>query len=300
MNILQLYQDYNIPYATEEHRHYQTGWINTACPYCRGNEGMHLGYNLENDYMHCWRCGAHKTIDTIAILIGVAPTEAKQIIRNYKGHTKIKSPEPKVIIRKKAFRLPSDIIPMQNYHRNYLIKRGFDPDQLEHTWGLLGSGPAAKLDDINYKLRIIIPITWDDRMVSFTSRDITNKQRLKYVTCPKDRELVHHKEILYGRQDKWTDTGICVEGPADVWRFGIHAFATFGIQYTYTQLRLIAKSFKQVVVIYDDDPQATVQAEKLVSELKFRGVDAEWIGIQGDPGGMKQDDADYLVKTIIK
>jgi len=37
-----------------------------------------------------------------------------------------------------------------------------------------------------------------------------------------------------------------------------------------------------------------------VSELKFRGVKA-WIeNIETDPGAMSQDDADHLVKQIMK
>jgi hypothetical protein len=37
-----------------------------------------------------------------------------------------------------------------------------------------------------------------------------------------------------------------------------------------------------------------------VAELKFRGVDAFRVDIEGDPGSMKQSEADYLVKQLIK
>ena len=42
-----------------------------------------------------------------------------------------------------------------------------------------------------------------------------------------------------------------------------------------------------------------IQADKLVAELKFRGVDAFRVDIEGDPGSMKQDDANYLIKQLI-
>jgi hypothetical protein len=36
----------------------------------------------------------------------------------------------------------------------------------------------------------------------------------------------------------------------------------------------------------------------MVAELRFRGVKAQHIPIVGDPGGMKQDDAGNLLKSL--
>ena len=187
-------------------------------------------------------------------------------------------------------------------------KRGFDANYLETKYGLLGTGPVSSLDGINYKFRIVAPIYWFDKQVSFQARDITNRSKLKYITCPKDLELVFHKDILYGNW--WqlahylpqvsNDTGIIVEGITDVWRYGNYAYATFGIKYTPTQVRLIANIFKRVAVMFDNETQAIIQANKLVAELKFRGVDAWTVSIDGDPGSMKQSEADELVKDILK
>ena len=38
---------------------------------------------------------------------------------------------------------------------------------------------------------------------------------------------------------------------------------------------------------------------KLVADLKFRGVDSFRVDIKGDPGGLSQEEADYLVKQLI-
>ncbi len=43
---------------------------------------------------------------------------------------------------------------------------------------------------------------------------------------------------------------------------------------TPAQLRVIAKTFNRVAVVFDDEPQATEQAYRLVEDLKFRNVDA--------------------------
>jgi hypothetical protein len=80
---------------------------------------------------------------------------------------------------------------------------------------------------------------------------------------------------------------------------GTSSCAVSGIKYTPKQVRLLAKIFKRIAVMFDDDPQAKIQANKIVAELKFRGVDAFRVDVEGDPGGMKQSDADYLVKNLI-
>jgi DNA primase len=84
-----------------------------------------------------------------------------------------------------------------------------------------------------------------------------------------------------------------------VWRFGKISFCTFGIEYTRQQVRVIAKNFKRVFVAYDDDPQAVKQAKKLIADLKFRGVEAIFIPIVGDPANMSQKEANYLISQFI-
>ena len=301
MDILTLYRDYSIDFLTEGHKHCRDGWVNTPCPFCSGNPGLHLGYNLEGDFFTCYRCGWHPISITVATLLKIPETEARRLINQY-GLLIPKFTKTSVIsIRTKQHKLPSGVGPLLDNHISYLQKRGFDPDQIIREWQILGTGPFSKLDDIDYKHRIIIPFIWDNQQVSFDSRDITDKHNSKYMACPKDRELVLHKEILYGKQEHWKDTGICVEGPTDTWRFGFNSFATSGIKYTPKQVRLIAQMFKRVPVCFDgEEPQAIAQANKLVAELKFRGVDAFRVDIEGDPGSMHQEDADYLVKQLIK
>jgi len=300
MDIIQLYQDYGIDYVTEGHKHARPGWVNTACPFCTGNPGYHLGYNIQDNFFFCWRCGWHSIPQSVSRLLNISEQDAKPLIQKYGLSIPHATKESKVEIRIKAFQYPSDTARMTEAHKQYLESRLYDSTHLEQTWQLAGTGPVGLLDGISYARRIIIPVTWDRCPVSFTSRDITGVHLMRYLSCPKDREVIHHKDILYGRQDKWLDIGICVEGPADVWRLGPTAFATFGIKYTMKQVRIMAKHFKQIIVFYDSDPQAILQADKLVADLKFRGVVAERLTIPGDPGSMKQEDADYFVKHLMK
>ena len=64
-------------------------------------------------------------------------------------------------------------------------------------------------------------------------------------------------------------------------------------------MRLIAKTFKRIAVIFDDESQAIKQANKLVADLQFRNVDAFRIDIKGDPGSMKDDDVKHLLNQIL-
>ena len=298
MDILQLYQDYKVQYQTEGHKHCRPGWVNTECPFCTGNTGLHLGATLDGSHFYCWRCGWHPMQEVIASLLSISKNKATQVIKEYEGIiTTTYQPRPK--IRVKTHRLPSGVAPLLQQHTTYLEQRGFDSSRITREWGLLGTGPISTLDNINYRHRIIAPILWKGKQVTFQARDITGKHPLKYLACPKERELLHHKHILYGKQEKWKDTGICVEGITDVWRLGPLAFCTFGIEFTSYQVRIIAKQFTRVAVVFDDEVQAKKQARKLVAELGFRGVDAFQINIQGDPGSMRDDDALHLINSIL-
>lgn len=297
MRVLDLYRDYNVPHQTEGHKHCRDGWVNTSCPFCTGNPGLHLGATLDGSVFTCWRCGWKPASKAVAELIGVSEPQAKEIMRKY-GGTSVKQPKKPEQKNKKPHKFPSDTGPLQPRHKRYLADRRFDPDKLEKKWKLLGTGPVAMLDDISYKHRILAPIFWEGERVSFQARDITDRHKVKYMGCPEDREKIKHKHILYGKQSAWSETGICVEGITDVWRLGTKAFATFGIKFTKKQIRQIAKNFLRVIIMFDDDPQAQKQAKLLEGELQFRGVETKRIDLKGDPADLTEKQAKYLVKKI--
>ena len=300
MRIIELLSNLNIPFQTEGHKHCRPGWINMPCCWCTGNPGLHLGWNIEKEYFYCWRCGYHPTIKTLSKLSGLSYSQIRELMKQFGGSPRISTVNLSRTPRAKGFKYPSGIGPLQEQHKKYLIKRNFDPEYLEKEWGLLGTGPISMLDKRDYKHRIIAPIFWDGKIITFQGRNISEKTETKYKACPKDRELIHHKHILYGKQEVWQDIGICVEGITDVWRLGVYSFAVFGINYKIEQVKEMAKRFKKIAVVFDDDPQAILQANKLIADLKIFRVSTWRVDIQGDPGSMKQDDANYLIKEIIK
>lgn len=298
-DIVQLYQDYNIPHQTEGHKHCRPGWVNVECPFCTGNPGLHLGATLDGSTFYCWRCGWHAPSKAIATLLKIREEQAKILIRQYLGII-TQTVETKRKVHAKSHKWPTDTGPLQLQHIRYLERRKFDPEQLMNDWNLQGTGPVSRLDSLNYSHRVLAPVIWNGEEVTFQARDITNKHPLKYMACPEEREIMKHKHLIYGRQDKWTRTGICVEGITDVWRVGFNGFCTFGIKYTSQQLRLIAGIFDRVFVWYDDEPQAIENARALSADLEFRGLETKVITTKGDPGGTEQSEVDYIVKQLLR
>lgn len=303
MSISNLYLDYHIEVAPEGHKHQREGWMNTACPFCSGDPGYHLGFNLNQSYFFCWRCGHHHITAGISTLLSVTKPEARELARQYRlrngGGTQIPSADKHIKIQEKPFKLPSGITDLNKAHRRYLERRNFDSDILAKKWGVKGTSPTSSLDKIAYKFRILTPIYWEGKLVSFQTRDYTDKQEKKYLACPIKREIIHHKHLIYGDQKNWGETGICVEGTFDVWRLGSNAFSTLGIGYTAEQVNVISKIFKKVIIIFDPEKQAQKQATKLKEELLFMNVKATvYKDLETDPADMSQDDANHLLKEL--
>lgn len=299
MKIIDLYTDNGIDFLTEGHKHTRPGWVNVACPFCEGNAGYHLGYEIENNKFYCWRCGWHSPVESIAGILNITKKEAKKVIVEYAGIVKY-SNISKPILEKKKLKFPSLVSELTKAHKIYLKKRNFNSEILIKKWGIKGTGPIAMLDNVSYKHRILIPIYWNNELVTFQTRDITGKSTVKYLACMKEREKIHHKHILYGNQQKWGDIGIIVEGVFDVWALGDNAAATLGIEYTTQQVKAIAAHFKKVFICYDPEPQAIKQAKKLAARLSFIGVEAKQVTLLKDPAEMSVKERKNFVNSLIK
>lgn len=308
MGIEDLYSDYGIEMANEQHRHYRRGWVNVECPYCTGNPGYHMGFNVVGKYYYCFRCKGHPTVLTLSKILGVDYDSASKVAKDYKIYT-IGNPFLNVgtevkQIGVKELRLPSEVSKSLNSkQRQYLIERGFNPNRLVKNYGLMGTGPASIIKTgegkkLSLKHRIIYPIFWRGKMVSWQSRDFTGKQEIKYITCPMEYEQLHHKHILYCKNGYMPEkVGVCVEGSFDVWRLDDIAMATFGIAYTPTQMRVLSQ-LKKLFIWYDPDPQAQVQAGILADQLHARGVETTNINTNKDPADLSADEANYIVKQL--
>ncbi len=300
MSIDQLLRDYGVPYVTQgEHKHSSSGWINVHCPYCAGGN-FHMGISLENPFAsHCWKCGSHSTVAVLSRILHMPEKEVHQLIEKYHGGGVIKRErQPKVSI--KPLRLPRPCGELNEAGKEYLHKRGYDPEKLRRVWRIKQTGPVSYLDKVRYGNRILIPIHWGGEMVSFQTRDITGKAEPRYLACPIAREKAHHKHIVYGKQERWEryNALIVVEGVFDVWRLGPSAVATFGTAFTMEQVLALNSAHERFVMLYDNEPQAQELARKLAVKLRALGKKVTIETVPSDPGEMEQEDANHLVKEL--
>lgn len=306
IDIIKFYEEHNIPFVTHGHKHARKGWVGTPCPFCSGNPGFHLGYCIDPESKYagiftCHRCGGKNTIKVISRMTSLSQAEARKIIGKYSqgAESRLRTILDKRKGPQKAgrCRLPVGTEEMAERHRNYLIKRNFDPDKLERVWGLKGTGPTGP-----YKHRIIIPIYYQGRLVSYQGRDITGKSDLKYKACREEDEARDHKSFLYGLDKVPGDSIVVDEGVTDTWRLGPGSVAQFGVKFTAAQIRLLLP-FKRIFILFDskeDDPQAGEQAEMMAFQLYGGGREIELIDLlNGDPGDMTQGDADNLMKELL-
>lgn len=285
-------------------RHVRVGWMGIACPWCAGSAGLHLGYNMEKSFFNCWRCGFHPTLEVIERLCHVDRETARDILRSADGpggrSTRARDAAVQRRIGLHRYKRPSDVEPLARSHRRYLERRGFDPDRIAEEWGVMGTGPTSYLDRIDYRFRLFVPISWDGTEVSFQARDVTGKSDKKYVACPMDRELTHHKHVVYRHPEAAGGFGIAVEGVIDAWRLGRLAFATFGIRFTTEQVNAIAGLYRRVAILYDREGEAPARARELLVRLGGVGVEATVFELEGDddPGGMSEGDAAEAVSLM--
>jgi hypothetical protein len=284
--------DYNIPYDTKG-KNCSPGYINIQCPMC-DDRSNHGGFNINQEFYNCWKCKTYSLGTVIKELLDISWPQVNLIIDEYTNNY---STVVKKVITKKPIKvfLPKGVIhPLPKRHKKYLRKRNFDPYRIEKEFDLYGTELLG-----SYCLRIIAPIYYGGKLISYQARDITGKQKLRYKTCEKDKEIIFHKDILYN-QDNCKSRAVIVEGITDVWRLGKGACATFGTGWRQSQLLEMIKLFNHIFILYDKGVEAQKQAEKLGGAFSsFHNKTAEIIMLDyDDPASMPQNEANYLIKEL--
>jgi DNA primase len=119
---------------------------------------------------------------------------------------------------------------------------------------------------------LIIPIYYQNKLVSFQGRSLLNKKRckklgvLRYKTLNKEKSIIDPKHILYGLNYCKKDYIVITEGAPDVWRWGDNCAATLGTSVTDEQKNIILK-YDRIIIIFDPEKEAQERALKLGNEL---------------------------------
>lgn len=296
MDTARLLQELGIPFVTEGKNATRNG-LSVRCPFCDdpSNHGSFHKYSL---HYRCWRCKGGKGIDALKALSGANNAVIAQAMRNCGGPVAGRPSETQYASH---LILPGrDLLP---YHRNYLLKRGLDPDYLIKMYGIRGTSPFDKFEGMNYANRIIIPIyDLHGNLVSFQGRDVTGAEGIeRYKVCPVKKALMHYKDTVYAGHLATGRRVVVVEGVVDAWKLGPGAVATFGTGCKAAQI-LALTNWPEVIFFFDPEPEAQAKAHAYAEELAMMGVQVsvacEDFGT--NPNGKKRDVGDLAPHEIAR
>ena len=149
----------------------------------------------------------------------------------------------------------------------------------------------------SFKYRIVIPVFENREIVSFTSRAIFVNTSPRYKSAPNDKCIKPLRDCLYNI-DNALETTLIVEGPTDVWRFGIGTVALFGKTMSEGQIKLLlSKGVKDVFVMLD--PGAWTECCSLTNKLNnlFRKATGIFLDTQ-DPAELPAGKVSMIKRMI--
>lgn len=286
-----LFDDYGVDYKPLNSR----GYISIPCPFCSDSK-YKLGIHISG-FAVCWSCGSHAIWTVIKHFTGQnwsdIQTQYKTTLNSRDLYLLNNRSEDRIIPSKLS--LPEYTEPLNDRAKKYLESRGFDIQELIDVYDIRSTGHLG-----NYCFRIVIPIYFEGKIVSWTTRDYSGKASVRYMSCPTSQEIIPHKDIVYGYDLVPGTHAVCCEGPMDAIKMGPGAVATFGIAFRSSQINLLA-SFMKVTLLYDSSDDAQKAADNLGNQLSGLGVEVESIVLKEykDPGEIPLDEARQLMKEIL-
>lgn len=286
-NAIQFLKDFNIQFDLNS-KNASKGFVNIKCVFCEDTSD-HLGISLTLPAVKCWKCGKHSLYDTIQKLL---PFEnPKQIIKQYDTNLIINNKlDKKLNYNNTEIKLPGS--KLEKCHKLYLQKRGFDPDYIEEKYKLQGT-----LYDSKYPYRIIIPIYFNSKLVTYQTRGITKDT--KYINCLPNKEIIPIKETLYNLDNCKEDFIVVTEGVFKVMKLGDNSCCTYGKNFSNIQIKLLSK-YKKVFVYFDPDSAGKDGAEKLNSVLDSLGIETYIIDNSIPPDNLNEDQVKEVWQNIYK
>ena len=302
MNFQDLLKDHNWPVAPEGHHHARTGWIQFDCPFCgRNSRRFHMGYNIQGGYCNCWKCGAHAVLAVLGDITGKYGRTIQGLYEKLDRPTRTEKKIPQGTLR-----LPKGLVPLLEVHKNYLKKRGLDPEEMQKLWHLEGFGMGVA----KYAWRIFIPFYYQGEVVSWTTRSIgettsvtrfqasERMRQLRYKSAPESHEKISAKDLLFG-EDYARHSIIVCEGPFDVFKIGPGAVATCGTSFTQAQLEKISQ-YPRRTIIFDNEDAAQKRARTICEQLSVFPGKTNLVTLDfKDPGSLSQREAQRLRESFL-
>lgn len=255
--IIKIFKDRGVEYWTEG-KNVSDGSVNITCPFCNDHSN-HCGIFEDTLVFHCWICGASGPIEALLeTLLGIGSREADDLLGNVESDFKTSSLEQidRLICREvskaieanrgKEIEWPEYSVPITRDTESLVLDRYLKRRKISLATVILHNCRLCEAG--RYMHRMIIPVYFSGKLVSYQAADLTGKAYLKYETAPGKIN-----DYLYG-YDQVTEEMILVEGILDAWRLGPGACATFGTHITNNQKNLIEdKKLKKLIFCWDSD-----------------------------------------------
>ena len=290
-----------IPYEMEG-KNISPGWVGLSCIFC-GDTSTHLGIDLDTKMVTCWICGNHTLFDFIKEVEQCDGHDAVEIIKEYIDYTKVpKKKRTRLVVLELL--IPEPEPEYNDQMLAYLRRRGYR-DEIVEKYDLF---PTGRFGDItihgtdgqfsvhSFRFRIIIPVYINRRMVTYTARDWTGESELRYRHFPG----IPIKDNLYNI-DSVKDVMMICEGPADVWKLGDGAVATFGMKVTNKQILSIAKKKpRRIRIVPDSEPKAIEEAKRVAMRIIafIKDVDIISSARRFSPGDLTEMEA-QAIRSIV-
>ena len=257
MTIAEILQEHGIPTVGDEHHHVRPGRTGWDCPYCSPGSGrFRMSYPGRGWRSGCWTCGWMSLADVLRDLTNLPIGKCIEMVKEINSGW---APLPQHQATGKLV-IPTGVEPMGKAHRRYLEQRGFDPAYCEEVWGIKGIGLAPRLS-----WRLFLPITHRGKMVSWTTRAISNDVERRYLNASPEEEAMPAKHVLFGA-DLATHAVVVSEGQLDAIALGAGGVATSGLSYSREQVTLLSR-FPQRTICMDAGPAAQEVARRLCQAL---------------------------------
>ena len=305
-NLEELLDEYGIDYITTG-KNTSKNYVNiSGVPICscewdtNYTHGIHRSLNRS----YCWYCAQFYTPYQIAKGLGIPFSEWKATMNNVADEWGLDKEELAEEIdpdELQDIEIPGD--PLHQVHKNYLISRGFDPDWLVEHYNIKGTLKHNK--DFKLSYRVIFPITYEDKYISYIGRSYVETMN-KYICCEPENESAFHKNLLFNMDKAHNKRVIVVEGALDALKLiqssgNFNIVATYGTSIKPNQLRLLRTYYQEVIVLFDPEEGAQAVSDKIVTYLQSFGVKAVGLKLKtgDDPGALSKEDAKYLVNYLL-
>lgn len=295
MNIQDFFKQYGIEYREHgSHHHTTPGRIQIDCPWCSPDtQRFRLGWHIKGRYFTCWHCGPVRVTDTLVEIT----KESFHVIKEALGSV---LPEDFFDTKRKLsskVQIPESVGKLQPAHIEYLQSRGFTKTRISYLIGRYGIGGINHLDE-KLSWRIFIPVHLDREVVTWTTRSIDNRARVRYLSASIEESKFNIKQLLYGEDYCKRHTILVCEAPLSVWVLGAGSVATFGTEYSSYQVNKIAR-YPIRYICYDSDKESQRKAKQLCNVLKvFKGETHNIVLEEKDPGESTRKEIKQLRRLL--